>query len=158
MLEEDPLHPVVPALGNLEVIGRIEIKKRDGLDRTVHVERAGVDHLVGARGSLLGTVGVEFDAAALTLDAGGDGGKGVAFADTRVQSHEPRRELEMLTDTLCLRRGKRVVPETDPGFDSQDGILLSFFVHTHHTPQTCRGCYCRVEVLLGGAEKFFPPS
>src|SRR5205807_6356672 len=90
------------------------------------------EHLVGASRSLLGTVSVEFDAAALTLNAGGDSGESMAFADTRVQSHEPRRELEMLTETLGLRQGKRVVPETDPGFDSQDGILLSFFVHTPH--------------------------
>src|SRR5207249_4374920 len=110
MLEEDPLHPGVPALGNFEIIRRIEIKKRDRLDRAVHVERAGVEHLVGASRSLLGTVSVEFDAAALTLNAGGDSGESMAFADTRVQSHEPRRELEMLTETLGLRQGKRVVP------------------------------------------------
>ena len=126
MLEEDPLHSLILALRDFEIVGRIEIKERDRLDRAVHVERAGVDHLVGARGSLLGTVGVEFDATAMTLDAGGDGGEGVAFADTRIQSHEPRRELEMLANTLGLRRGKRVVPETHPSFDSQGEILLSF--------------------------------
>src|SRR2546428_11412872 len=94
MLEEDPFHPVVLPLGNFEIVRRIEIKQRDGFDRAVRVERAGVEHLVGARGSLLRTVSVEFDAAPMTLHAGGDGGKGVAFADTRVQSNEPRRELE----------------------------------------------------------------
>ena len=92
----------------------------------MHVERAGVEHLVGASGSLLRAVGVEFDAAAMTLGASGDSGKGVAFADTRVQSHEAGRELEILPNTLGLRRGKRVVPETHPRFDSQGGILLSF--------------------------------
>src|SRR5204862_2201052 len=84
-----------------------------------HGERAGVDRLVGASGSLLRTVGVEFDAAALTLDAGGDGGKGVAFTDARVQSHETRCELEMMANTLGLRRGERVVSQTDSGLDSQ---------------------------------------
>src|SRR2546429_2443487 len=53
MLEEDPLHPLVLPLGNFEVVGRIEIKERDRLDRAVHVERAGVEHLVDRKSTRL---------------------------------------------------------------------------------------------------------
>jgi hypothetical protein len=128
MLEENPLHPLVLALGDFEVVWRIQVKKRNGFSRAVDVERACMDDLVSTSPSLLCPKSIEFDSAPKTLHASGNSSESVAFADAWIERHETGHHLKMPPDSFSFRQWKRVIPETQSSFDSQGGNSFLRFI------------------------------
>jgi hypothetical protein len=61
MLQKEPLHPLIFAFANFEIVGRIQVEERERFNRGVRVKDVALDDLVENFASFYDSIGVEFD-------------------------------------------------------------------------------------------------
>jgi hypothetical protein len=90
VLQKDQFQALVIRLCHLQVVGRIEIEKRDRFGWTAHIHRVRLQCFDTQISGLFGTIGINFNAVSVGLSSLQQTGECHAIASTRINCRELR--------------------------------------------------------------------